>query len=249
MEKTIEWEGPESISAVIMDPLPASNIGYPVPPDGYIQGVRSLCDKHGILLIFDEVQSGFGKTGKWFACEHWNVTPDIMTVSKSITAGYLPLGAAVTTNKIAATFRNGPGTEFRSICTYGGHALSCAAALASIKIMQEEKLVERAAETGRYLKAKLEKLYDYKIVSEVRGLGMLWAIEMMADRDTRTKFDAKLGVGDFVRDWCWRNGMILRNNGDTLVIAPPLVMTKAEVDLMLGRIDAAIQAAMKHFGL
>ena len=249
MEKTIQWEGPESISAVIMDPLPASNIGYPLPPDGYLQGVRELCDKHGILLIFDEVQSGFGKTGKWFACEHWNVTPDFMTVSKAITAGYLPLGAAVTTNKIADAFRNSPGTEFRSICTYGGHTLSCAAALASLKIMQEEKLVERAAETGKYLKAELEKLYNYKIVSEIRGLGMLWAIEMMADAETKTKLNPKFGVGDFIRDWCWENGMILRNNGDTLVIAPPLVITKEEIDLMLGRINQAIQAAMKHFGL
>lgn len=248
MEKIMQWEHPETISAVIMDPLPGSNSGYPLPPDGYLQGVRDLCDKYGILLIFDEVQTGFGKTGKWFACEHWNVTPDIMTISKALTSGYLPLGVTVTTKKIASVFRK-PGAEFSSGSTYGGHPLSCAVALANIEIMQREKLVERAAATGKYLKAELEKLYKYKIVGDVRGMGTLWAIELMADRKTKTKFDAKLGVGTFIRDWCWKNGMILRNNGNTLVIAPALVITREEIDLMLGKIHEAIPSAMKHFGL
>ena len=249
IEQIMEWEHPETISAVIMDPLPGSNIGYPLPPDGYLQGVRDLCDKHGVLLIFDEVQTGFGKTGKWFACEHWNTTPDIMTISKGLTSGYMPLGAAVATKKIADVFRNGPGTEFRGICTYGGHTIACAVALANIEIMQREKLVERAAETGKYLKAELEKLYKYKIVGDIRGIGMVWAVELMADRETKTKLDTQLGVGTFIRDWCWENGMILRNNGDMLIIAPALVMTREEIDLMLGKINEVIPLATKHFGL
>ena len=249
MERIMQWEKPETISAVIMDPIPGSNIGYPLPPDGYLQGVRDLCDKHGILLIFDEVQTGFGKTGKWFACEHWNVTPDIMSISKALTGGYLPLGAAVTTRKVADVFRKRPGTELRSGSTYGGHTIACAVALANIEIMQKEKLVERAAETGKYLKAELEKLYKHKIVGDVRGIGMAWAVELMADRETKTKLDGKLGVGTFIRDWCWENGMILRNNRDILVVAPALVMTMEEIDLMLGQINKAIQVAMKHFGL
>ena len=115
--------------------------------------------------------------------------------------------------------------------------------------MQKEKVVEKAAETGAYLKAELEKLYKFKIVGDIRGIGMIWAIELMAERDSNTKLDPKLKVGTFIRDWCWDNGMILRNNGDTLVIAPALVMAKEEVDMMLGRINEAIRAAMKHFGL
>jgi adenosylmethionine-8-amino-7-oxononanoate aminotransferase len=249
MEKMIEWEHPESIAAIIMDPIPGSNSGYPLPPDGYLQGVRDLCNKYGILLIFDEVQTGFGKTGKWFACENWNVTPDIMTISKALTGGYAPLGVAVTTKKIADVFKKGPGTEFRSGGTYGGHPVSCAAALANIDIIEREKLVERAGESGKYLKAELEKLYKYKIVGSVRGIGMLWAVELMADRKTKTKLDAKLDVGTFVRDWCWENGMILRNNGDILVIAPALVMTREEMDIMLGQLNKVIPLAMKHFGL
>ena len=249
LEKMIKWENPETISAMIMDPIPGSNYGYPIPPDGYLQGVRKICDKYGILLVFDEVQVGFGKTGKWFACENWDVTPDMMSVSKALTAGYLPLAVTMTTKKIADVFNKEPGSEFRSGGTYGGHPLSCAVALATIEIMQKEKIVEKAAETGAYLKAELEKLYQYKIIGDIRGMGMIWAVELMADRDTRTKLDPELNVGTFIRDWCWQHGMILRNNADTLVIAPALVMTREEVDIMIGKVNEAIQAAMKHFGL
>jgi len=248
MEKIMQWEHPETISAVIMDPLPGSNSGYPLPPENYLKGVRDLCDKYGILLIFDEVQTGFGKTGKWFACENWNVTPDIMTVSKAITSGYLPLGVTVTTKKIANVFRK-PGSEFSSGSTYGGHPLACAVALANIEIMQKEKLVERAAKTGKYLKAELEKLYKYRIVGDIRGMGTLWAIELMSGRKISAKLDPKIAVGTFIRDWCWKNWMILRNNGNTLVIAPALVITRAEIDMALGKLHKAIPLAMKHFGL
>lgn len=249
IEQIIEFEQPDTISAIIMDPVPGSNLGYPLPPDGYLEGVRELCDKHGILLIFDEVQTGFGKTGKWFACEHWGITPDILSISKGLTSGYQPMGVAITTKKIADSFRNGAGTEFRGICTYGGHTLACAAALANIDIMQREKIVERSAETGKYLRAELEKLHQYKIVGEIRGIGMVWAVELMADRETKTKLDPKLNVGTFVRDWCWENGMILRNNGDILIIAPALVMTKEEIDVMLGKMEEVIQVCINRFGL
>jgi adenosylmethionine-8-amino-7-oxononanoate aminotransferase len=249
MEDMIRWEHPETIAAIIMDPIPGSNIGYPLPPDGYLQGVRELCNKYDIMLIFDEVQVGFGKTGKWFACENWNVTPDIITLSKSITAGYAPLGVTVTTRKIADIFKQGPGTEFRSGSTYGGCPISCAIALATIEIMQKEKLVERTHETGKYLRAELEKLYKYKIVGDVRGIGMLWAVELMFDRKTRTRLDPGLKVGTFIRDWCWDNGMILRNNGDTLVMAPALTSTREEINMILGQLDKGISLAMKHFNL
>ncbi|MDA1097328.1 MAG: aspartate aminotransferase family protein [Chloroflexi bacterium] len=249
IEEMVAWEDPESISAIIMDPLPGSNLGYVLPPLGYLQGVRDLCDKHGIVLIFDEVQTGFGKTGKWFACENWGVTPDIMTISKGLTSGYLPMGAAVASKKIVNTFRQGPGSEFRGICTYGGHTLSCAAALANIAIMQREKIVEQAAETGKYLEAELKKLYGHRIVGEVRGIGMVWAVELLADRESKAKLPADLNVGAFVRDWCWENGMILRNNADILVIAPALTMTLEEIDIMVGKINEVIEIVMKEFEL
>ncbi len=247
LEKMIQWENPETISSMIMDPIPGSNFGYPIPPDGYLQGVREICNKYGILLIFDEVQTGFGKTGKWFACENWNVTPDMMSISKALTAGYLPLSVVMTSKKIADAFKKGAGSEFRSGGTYGGHPLSCVVALATIEIMQKERVLENVVETGAYLKSKLEKLYKYHIVGDIRGMGMIWAIELVADRDSGSKFDSNLNVGTFIRDWCWDNGMILRNNGNTLVIAPALVMTKEQVDIMIGKIDKAIAEAIKYF--
>ena len=249
MEKLIQWEGPDSVSAVIMDPIPGSNIGYPLPPDGYLKGVRELCDEYGILLIFDEVQTGFGKTGKWFACEHWDVTPDIMTIGKGFTGGYIPLGATVTTPKVADAFRKEPDKEFRSGSTYGGHTVACAATLANIEIIEKENLVEKSAKTGQYLKKQLEKLYKYPIVGDIRGIGMLWAVELMDDKETKKKLDPKLGVGSFIRQWCWDNGMILRNNNDILVYAPALVINEHEIDLMLDLTNQAIQAAMEHYGL
>ena len=241
MERAIEWEGPRSISALIMDPIPGSNTGYPLPPAGYLQGVRDLCDRHGIVLIFDEVQTGFGKTGKWFACEHWGVYPDIMTLGKGFTGGYIPLAAAVATPRIAQVFREKPGHEFRSGSTYGGHTIACAATLANIGIIEKEGLVQRAATMGAYLKSELDKLRRHAIVGDVRGIGMLWAVQLMAGRT--------LGVGGWIRDYCWEHGMILRNNGDILVIAPALVISQEEIDFMVGLMDEAIAAAVQHFGL
>ena len=249
IEELIRWEGPETISAMIMDPIPGSNIGYPLPPEGYLQGIRELCDKNGILLIFDEVQTGFGKTGKWFACQHWGVVPDIMTIGKGFTGGYIPLAAAVATNKVADAFRNSPGNELRSGSTYGGHTVACAATLANINIIESENLVEKAAKDGEYLFAELNKLYQYPIVGDIRGIGMLWAIELMADRVNKNKLNCNPPVGNFIRQWCWDNGMILRNNGDILVIAPALVISPEEIDFMLQKISEAIQAAIDHYGL
>ena len=249
MEELIKWEGPETVSCVIMDPIPGSNVGYPLPPRGYLSGVRELCDKHGILLVFDEVQTGFGKTGKWFACEHWKVVPDIMTIGKGFTGGYIPLAATVTTPKVADVFRKKPGAELRSGSTYGGHTVACAATLANIGIIEKERLVAKAARTGKYLEKKLKALYTHRIVGDVRGIGMLWAVELMQNRRSRKKLDPSLGVGSWIRDYCWKRGMILRNNGDILVYAPALVMTQEEIDWMLDLTERAIVAAMKHFKL
>ncbi|MCC7499146.1 MAG: aspartate aminotransferase family protein [Bryobacterales bacterium] len=247
MERMIEWEGPKSISAVIMDPIPGSNSGFPLPPDGYLEGVRALCDKHGILLIFDEVQTGFGKTGKWFACEHWNVTPDIMTIGKGFTGGYIPLGAAVMTARVAEVFR-APGHELRSGSTYGGHTIACAATLANIAIIEKENLVQHAAKLGAYLKGEFEKLRRYPIVGDARGIGLLWALELMADPAAKRKLNPALRVGSWIRDWCWERGLILRNNGDILVLAPALIITQQQLNEILGLIAQSIEAAIEHFG-
>jgi taurine--2-oxoglutarate transaminase len=249
MERMIEWENANSVAAIIMDPLPGSNTGFPVPPKGYLESVRALCDKYDILLIFDEVQTGFGKTGKWFACEHWNVVPDIITLGKGFSAGYVPLGAAVTTPRVADCFTHKPGQELRTGSTYGGHSIACAAALATIGVIEKEHLVDRAAELGEYLKEGLNKLRKYPIVGDVRGLGLLLAVELMQDAKTKKKFDPALGVGRWIGNWCFEHGMIMRNNGEILVAAPALTITKEEVDTVLNLLDQSLAAAIEHFGL
>jgi len=248
IEKQIEWEGPESIAAFITDPIPGSNIGFPIPPDGYLQGLRKICDKYGILLIFDEVQTGFGKTGKMFACEHWNVVPDIMTLGKGLTGGFMPLGVTVTTPEIYEVFKEA-GHELRSGSTYGGHTVACAATLKNIEIIEKEKLVENAEKMGKYIKEKLKNLYKYPIVGDIRGIGLLWAIELVKNRKTKEPFEPKLAIGSFIRNFCWENGMILRNNGDILVIAPSLIIKKEEVDMMLEIIEKGIENAIKYVRL
>lgn len=242
IERLIADEGPETIAGFIMDPLPGSNTGYPLPPEGYLQGVREICDRYGILLIFDEVQTGFGHTGKWFFCEHYGVTPDIMTIGKGFTGGFIPLGAAVTTPQVAEVFRRGPGTELRSGSTYGGHTVACAATLANIGIIEREGLLDNARVQGEYLKARMDRMQTQQaIVGAASGIGLLWALQL--------DVDPTLGVGTWIRDWCHDHGMILRNNGDILVLAPSLIITREECDLMLDLIEGAVTEAAQHYGL
>ncbi len=242
IERLIADEGSETIAGFIMDPLPGSNTGYPLPPEGYLQGVREICDRYGILLIFDEVQTGFGHTGRWFFCEHYGVTPDIITIGKGFTGGFIPLGAAVTKPQVAEVFRRGPGTELRSGSTYGGHTVACAATLANIGIIEREGLLENARVQGEYLKARMDEMRArHAIVGGASGIGLLWALQL--------DVDPALGVGTWIRDWCHEHGMILRNNGDILVLAPSLIINREECDLMLGLIEDAVTEASAHYGL
>jgi adenosylmethionine-8-amino-7-oxononanoate aminotransferase len=241
IEKLIADEGPQTIAGFIMDPLPGSNTGFPLPPEGYLQGVRELCDRHGIVLIFDEIQTGFGHTGKWFFCDHYGVVPDIMTLGKGFAGGFIPLGATVTTPKIAGVFRQGPGTELRSGSTYGGHTVACAATLANLAIIEGENLVENARVQGEYVKGRLATMKQCPIVGEASGLGLLWAL--------RLNVDPGLGVGTWIRDYCHDRGMILRCNGDIAVLAPSLILSREEADFMLDLIEEAIKGAASHYGL
>jgi putrescine aminotransferase len=249
VEQQILWEGPDSIAAFIMDPLPGSNIGFPVPPDGYIRGVRDLCDKYGILLIFDEIQTGFGKTGRLFVSEHWGVVPDIMTIGKGFSGGYIPLAATVVRGRIAEAFRE-PGHEFRSGSTYGGHTLACAATLANIEVIEKENLVQNAALMGRHLRERLEDLRrKSRLVGFVSGLGLLQAAFLTSDNRSMKPLDARLNVGSFIRDYCYQNGIILRNNGDILVFAPALIIRQKEIDEVISVLERALDAAAKEFGI
>ncbi|MGE4068464.1 MAG: aminotransferase class III-fold pyridoxal phosphate-dependent enzyme [Vicinamibacterales bacterium] len=181
LAETIELEGPQTIAAFILEPVSGTN-GILVPPDGYLQGVRALCDKHGILLIADEVMAGFGRTGRWFAVDHWNVVPDLMTMAKGLTSGYVQLGAVGMRRGIAEHFRT---NVFYGGLTYNSHPLACAAALAAVQVLEDDKLVERAAAMGQVMAGLLADLAArHPSVGAVRSIGLFGIVELVRNRKT-----------------------------------------------------------------
>ncbi len=179
----IAVEGPQTIAAIILETVVGTN-GILVPPDGYLAGVRALCDEFGIVMIADEVMAGFARCGEWFAVDRWGVVPDLITFAKGVNSGYVPLGGVVISERIAATFADRP---FPGGLTYSGHPLACASAVASINVMREEKVVENARRLGDdVIGPALRALADkHRSVGEVRGLGVFWALELVRDRTTR----------------------------------------------------------------
>ena len=183
LEEIVQLEGPSTIAGIILESVTGTN-GILIPPDGYMQGVRALCDRHGILMIADEVMSGFGRTGEWFAINHWNVVPDIITMAKGITSAYVPLGAVGLRRTIADTFKDKP---FPGGLTYSSHALACAAALATIAVYEEDGLIERAKQRGRLMaELQADLARRHPSIGAVRAIGLFGAIELVRDRKTRT---------------------------------------------------------------
>ena len=182
LEEILQYEGAHTVAAVILETVTGTN-GVIVPPDGYLQSIRETCNRHGILLICDEVMAGFGRTGKWFAVDNWDVVPDVMTVAKGINSGYVPLGAMIVREPIADWVRD---KLFAGGLTYSGHPLACASAVASIEAFQEEGIVEQAAATGEVFRTELERLAGkHPSIGEVRGLGCFFGLELVKDRETR----------------------------------------------------------------
>ena len=180
IEQVIQWEGPQTVAAVIAEPIIGGG-GVIIPPDDYFPRLREICDKYGLLLIIDEVITGFGRTGELFACHHWDIQPDIITLAKGITSGYVPLGACVATDQVFDQFI-GDGEErleFEQVCTYGGHPVACAAALSNLDILTGEQLWKNSYKVGTYMEEKLQNLTDFAIVKEVRGKGLMIAIELV----------------------------------------------------------------------
>jgi taurine---2-oxoglutarate transaminase len=245
LEEVIKYEGPDKIAAIIMEGVVGSN-GLIVPPDDYWPRVREICDKYGILLISDEVMSGWGRTGAWFAVDNWKVVPDIITTAKGITSGYLPLGAVIVSEKIAKFFDD---KYLYAGLTYNGHALSCAAALATIDVYTDEKLIENAVTVGKYLGEKLEAIKTRHVsVGDVRYIGLFSTIELVANRETKEVMTpAVMGaVGKVLRE----NGLftfIMANNmGSMVFIVPPLCITKEQIDEGLAIVEKALEEADKQ---
>lgn len=183
LEATIAFEGPATIAAIVLETIPGT-AGIMTPPPGYLAGVRELCDRHGILLVLDEVMAGFGRTGAWFAADHFDVVPDLLTFAKGVNSGYVPLGGVAISAAVADTFATRP---YPGGLTYSGHPLACAAAVATLRVMAEEKIVEHAAHIGEtVLGPGLRELADrHPSVGEVRGTGVFWALDLVRDRETR----------------------------------------------------------------
>jgi len=249
LEEILQYENPDSVAAVLLETVTGTN-GIIVPPDGYLQQIREVCDRHGILLILDEVMAGFGRTGRWFAADHWDVVPDIMTVAKGINSGYVPLGAMVVSEPISKWLED---RMFWGGLTYSGHPLACASAVASISIMRDEGLVDNAANLGGRLADRLEELArKHPSVGQVRGLGLFWGLELVRDRNTReplVPFNASGKEANPINELsraAMEKGLFLFVHWNVVVIAPPLVITESELAAGLEILDGVLELADRY---
>jgi putrescine---pyruvate transaminase len=246
IEATIEREGAGTVAAVIAEPVHGA--GGVIPPDpGYWPRLREICDRHDVLLIADEVITGFGRTGRWFALEHWGVQPDMMTIAKAVTSAYMPLSAFIVNQRIHdVIWNNPPDAKFMLGCTNSAHPAACAVALRNLQIFEDEQLVARAESLGRRLNEGLRRLLEMPHVGEVRGTGLLGAVEVVADRRTRAPFPAAAGIGPKLLRALRERGIITRVKGDSVLFAPPLVTTEAQIDRIVDAAGDAIDAVSKE---
>lgn len=253
-EQLIIDNDPKTISAFIMDPLPGSNSGYPVAPQKYMSGIRELCDKYGILLVFDEIQCGFGKSGKWFVSDHYNVSPDFLTLSKALPNGYIPLGVCMMQQKIYDKFRTGH-SEFRSGSTFGGHNVACRAAIATIEYIEKNDLIAHGKEISNYIYKGLSKLKEkHPIFLRTQGMGMMYSLELTAHKGEFVPFEKPGSVGAFINRYCYeREHAIIRNNCyrgcDIVVFCPALTFTFEDAGKLITALDHAFSAAEKEFNV
>ena len=241
LEEIILYEGPESIAGILMESVTGTN-GIIIPPDGYMQGVRTLCDKYGIVMICDEVMSGFGRTGKWFAIENWNVVPDMITMAKGLTSAYAPLGAVAMKPEIAAAFDE---HAFESGLTYTSHPISLAAAVANIQAMREDKVVEHAASMGGVLRRMLSDLGEaHPSVGEVRNIGLFGIIELVKNRETKEPMVPWNGSSPemvALKKYCSDHGLFLYTHWHTVLIIPPLIISEKELQEGFDVLDEALK--------
>lgn len=247
LRDTIMVEGPDHIAAIVIEPVPGSS-GVLVPPDGYLAGVRALCDEYGIMMIADEVMAGFARCGEWFAVDRWGVTPDLITFAKGVNSGYVPLGGVIISEAIAATFED---RVFPGGLTYSGHPLACAAAVASIRIFERDDVVGQARRLGEnHIGPGLRKLVDrHPSVGEVRGLGAFWAIELVRDPQTREPLAPYQGGGSAAADMqavvaaCRANGLWVYVNSNRVHVAPPCTSSESDIAEAIARLDVALETA------
>ena len=251
LEELLQYEGPQTVAAVVVETVTGTN-GLIVPPDGYLQSIREVCDRHGIVLIFDEIMAGFGRTGRWFACEHWDVVPDILTVAKGINSGYVPLGAMVISEQLADWVRD---KFFAGGLTYSGHPLACASGVASIEAFRSEGVVENAAAMGDVFREELAALAArHPSIGDVRGLGCFWGLELVRNRETREPLVPFNAAGDAaapvtrLTKAALDRGLYLFVHWNVIMLAPPLNVTRDELAEGLGILDEVLAIADEYVG-
>ena len=240
LERVVAAEGAARIGAVIVEPIQGVG-GVVVPPPGWLERVRALCDRHDLLLVVDEVITGFGRTGTWFGFQHSDVVPDMVVFAKGVTSGYQPLGGVVLHERVWRVFADaGPDFTLHQGFTYSGHPVACAAGLATLDTIEREGLVDKVRRDGPYLAERLATLAELPIVGEIRSIGLMAAIEIVADRAARRAFPPAQAVPGRIRDAARRRGLICRANAEALMLCPPLVTTRQQIDEIVGIVRASI---------
>ncbi len=240
LERIVARDGAERIGAVIVEPVQGVG-GVVVPPAGWLERLREICDRHELLLVADEVITGFGRTGRWFAVQHGRAVPDMLVFAKGVTSGYAPLGGVILHERVWRTLvEAGPELTLHHGFTYSGHPVACAAGLASLDILERERLIPAVRVKGARLARRLATLAAHPIVGEIRSIGLMAAIEIVRDRERREPFPAELGVPLRVRQKTLERGVIVRASGDLIVLCPPFVVTPEQIDEIIGALDGAL---------
>jgi putrescine aminotransferase len=244
VEDAILEAGPENVAAFIGEPIMGAG-GVKIPPKNYWTEIQRICRKYDVLLMLDEVITGYGRTGNWFAAQTYGIEPDMITTAKALTSGYLPLSALLVGDRVAATLVE-KGGEFFHGYTYSGHPVACAVGLRNIEIIEREGLVERVrTDTGPYFEEQLkERISGHPLIGETRALGLMGAIEIVKDKATRERFLPAGSAAAVVRDHAIANGLMMRATGDTMILSPPLIWTRALIDTACDRILKALDLAL-----
>jgi putrescine aminotransferase len=247
LEKKIQEIGADKVAAFIGEPVQGAG-GVIIPPDTYWPEIQRRCDEYGILLISDEVITGFGRWGEWFGADYFGTRPDLMPFAKGVTSGYLPLGGVLVGDRVADVMIE-KGGEFFHGYTYSGHPAACAVAIANIRLIQQQGLVDRVkSDIGPYLQDRWHKLGEHPLVGETRMIGLMGALELVANKETLERFPEKRGAGTVCRDTFVDNGLVLRAVGDTMVCAPPLVLTREEADELVDKAWTCLDLTAKALG-
>jgi putrescine aminotransferase len=248
LETMIDKLGENKVAAFIAEPVQGAG-GVIIPPDTYWPEIHRICNERDILLIADEVICGFGRTGQWFGSETYGIEPDLMTFAKAVTNGYMPLGGVMVGDKVADVLLSGGG-EFTHGLTYSGHPAACAAGLATLKILNDTNVIETAATTvAPHFQTRLREFEDHPIVGQVRGRGMFAAIELVSDKTTRERLASDSAGALYCRNSANANGLMVRQTGDAMITAPPLICNTDEIDILIDKLGVALDETARHYGI